>query len=169
MEKIKDFLYDISDFVFSLLIILIIFLVVSWKLTDTMQVQWFSTLGKDAATVDFNEDTTPNLDNIGDQTDTTVEETTDVSETETTPEDPPEETSDDTIIEVKDVDFEIAPGSPGFKIATNLEAQGLISSVDDFIQKLDELNLGNRLRAGTFKLNTGMTVEEIIKTLAGQN
>jgi len=46
MEKVKDFLYDISDFVFSLLIIMIIFLVVSWKLTDTMQVQWFSNLGK---------------------------------------------------------------------------------------------------------------------------
>lgn len=167
MEKVKDFLYDISDFVFSLLIIMIIFLVVSWKLTDTMQVQWFSNLGKDTATVEFTDEATPSLDNIGDQTDTTpVDTETDTTETETTT--PVEETEDTSVVEIKDVEFEITPGSPGFKIATNLEADGLIDSVDEFIQKLDELGLGNKLRAGKFKLNTGMTVEDIIKTLAGQ-
>lgn len=168
MEKVKDFLYDISDFVFSLLIIVIIFFVVSFKLTDTMQVHFFTNLGKDATT-DLADATVPSLDDIDNNPVNLPEETTDVTppveeETETEDTTPAE----DTVVEIKDVNFEIAPGSPGFKIATNLESAGLIQNVDEFISKLDELNLGNKLRAGTFKLNTGMTVEEIIRTLAGQ-
>ncbi len=167
MEKVKDFLYDISDFVFSLLIILIIFLVVSWKLTDTMQVSWFTNIGRDDVAVEFNDESTPTLDDIGTTPGDTV---IDITPEETTPDEttPPDDTTENTVVEIKDVTFVIEPGSPGFKIATNLESEGLIESVDVFIQKLDELNLGNKLRAGNFKLNTGMTVEEIIKSLAGQ-
>ena len=167
MEKVKDFLYDISDFVFSLLIILIIFLVVSWKLTDTMQVSWFTNIGRDDVAVEFNDASTPTLDDIGT---TPGDQVIDITPEETTPDEttPPDDTTDNTVVEIKDVTFVIEPGSPGFKIATNLESEGLIESVDVFIQKLDELNLGNKLRAGNFKLNTGMTVEEIIKSLAGQ-
>lgn len=169
MEKVKDFLYDISDFIFSLLIIVIIFLVVSFKLTDTMQVHFFSNLGKDSST-DLSDATTPSLDDIDGNPVTTPDDTTEVvlpvEEEPEEEETPPVE--EETIVEVKDVAFEIAPGSPGFKIATNLEAAGLIENVDVFISKLDELNLGNKLRAGTFTLNTGMSVEEIIRTLAGQ-
>ncbi len=41
MNKVKDFLYDISDLVFSLLIIAVIFFIVSLKLSDTMKdVPW---------------------------------------------------------------------------------------------------------------------------------
>ncbi|MCH4890386.1 endolytic transglycosylase MltG [Acidaminobacter sp. JC074] len=167
MEKVKDFLYDISDFVFSLLIIAIIFFVVSFKLTDTMQVHFFSNLGRDTA-VDMTDATQPSLDDLDGEVVTTPEVTPVEEETlpEETVTDPVEETP--VVVEIKEVEFEIAPGSPGFKIATNLESAGLIDDVDVFIQTLDDLNLGNKLRAGTFKLNTGMTVEEIIKALAGQ-
>lgn len=37
-ERIKDFFYDISDILVSLLIIAVIFLAVSWKISDTLQV-----------------------------------------------------------------------------------------------------------------------------------
>lgn len=166
MEKVKDFLYDISDFIFSLLIILIIFLVVSWKLTDTMQVQWFTNIGRGDVAVEFTDDSTPSLDDI----DTSLDEVIDITPTEdeTVDETPVEEDPVEEVVEIRDVTFVIDPGSPGFRIATNLETEGLIDSVDEFIQKLDELNLGNKLRAGDFKLNTGMTVEEIIRALAGQ-
>lgn len=167
MEKVKDFLYDISDLFFSLLIIAIIFIVVSWKLTDTMQVSWFSNLTRDdSAVADFNDASTPSIDDINTVIDTTPEDTV----TEIIPEDTDTTETDDTtqVVEIKEVSFTVDPGSPGYKIATNLEAQGLIDSVDSFIQKLDEMNLGNKLRAGNFKLNTGMTVEDIINVIAGQ-
>ena len=166
MEKVKDFLYDISDLFFSLLIIAIIFIVVSWKLTDTMQVSWFSNLTRDNSEIaDFNDVSTPSIDDINTVIDTTPEDTA----SEIVPEDTTTETEDTTqVVEIKDVSFTVDPGSPGYKIATNLEAKGLIDSVDSFIQKLDEMNLGNKLRAGNFKLNTAMTVEEIINVIAGQ-
>ena len=37
-EKIKDFLYDISDIFLSLLIIGLIFFAVSWKISDTLSI-----------------------------------------------------------------------------------------------------------------------------------
>lgn len=165
MEKIKDFLYDISDLFFSLLIIAIIFIVVSWKLTDTMQVSWFSNFGSDNTVADFNDDSRASLDDINKVVDT-IPDTTIVEvvpEDETTPEEIIPE-----VVEAKDVTFTVSPGSPGYRIATELEAQGLIEDVDTFIQTLDDLSLGNKLRAGNFNLNTGMTVEEIINVLAGQ-
>jgi len=165
MEKVKDFLYDISDLFFSLLIIAIIFIVVSWKLTDTMQVSWFSNLTRDdSAVADFNDASTPSIDDINTVIDTTPEDTV----TEVVPEDTTDVEDVTEVVEIKDVSFTVDPGSPGYKIATNLEAEGLIDSVDSFIQKLDEMNLGNKLRAGNFKLNTGMSVEEIINVIAGQ-
>jgi len=139
--------------------------VVSWKLTDTMQVSWFSNLARDdSAVADFNDASTPSIDDINTVIDTTPEDTV----TEVVPEDTTEAEDVTEVVEIKDVSFTVDPGSPGYKIATNLEAEGLIDSVDSFIQKLDEMNLGNKLRAGNFKLNTGMNVEEIINVIAGQ-
>lgn len=166
MEKVKDFLYDISDLFFSLLIIAVIFIVVSWKLTDTMQVSWFSNFGREDS-ISFDDNSTASLEDIN----TVVDNTPDTTVTEIEPveeEETPVEVEETEVVEIKDVTFTVSPGSPGYRIATNLEAQGLIDSVDTFIQTLDDLNLGNKLRAGDFKLNTGMTVEEIIKVLAGQ-
>jgi len=166
MEKVKDFLYDISDLFFSLLIIAVIFIVVSWKLTDTMQVSWFSNFGREDA-ISFDDNSTASLDDIN----TVVDNTPDTTVTEIEPveeETTPVVEEETEVVEIKDVTFTVSPGSPGYRIATNLEAQGLIDSVDTFIETLDDLNLGNKLRAGDFKLNTGMSVEEIIKVLAGQ-
>lgn len=161
MNTIKNFLYDISDLFLSLLIIGIIFLVVSWKLTDTMAVSWFSNIG-DIATTDLElaEATTPETSVLPPP----VEEIPQVEEVpiEVEPENEIE------IIEIKDVTFTVAPGSTGYKIAKNLKNDSLIADVDEFLLKLEDLGLGSKLRAGDFKLNTGMNVEEIIHVLAGQ-
>lgn len=160
MERVKDFLYDVSDLFFSLLIIGIIFFIVSWKLTDTMAVTWFSNIDDNAPVAELPIDTTPIVDDIvvEDETDPVVE---DVVEDETEP-------VQEEVVEIQDVNFEVSPGSTGYKIAVKLQEEGLIEDVDSFIQTLGDLGLGNKLRAGNFKLNTGMTVEEIIKKLAGQ-
>lgn len=156
MERVKDFLYDVSDLFFSLLIIGIIFLVVSWKLTDTMAVTWFSNIDSDDTVAELPIDTTPDIEEVVIPVEEDLEPVEEVVE-------PVEE-----VIEVRDVSFEVTPGSTGYKIAVKLEEEGLISDVDVFIQTLGDLGLGNKLRAGTFKLTTTMTVEEIINKLAGQ-
>lgn len=160
MNTIKNFLYDISDLVLSLLIIGIIFVVVSWKLTDTMAMSWFQNIDNTEITdLEFAEVTTPESEIILPAEDP---EETPVEVVEVDPENEIE------IIEVKDVTFTVEPGSTGYRIAKKLQEETLISDVDEFLLKLDELGLGSKLRAGNFKLNTGMTVVEIINTLAGQ-
>lgn len=163
MEKIKDFLYDISDLFFSLLIIGIIFFVVSWKLTDTMSVSWFSNINQDdIANLEFADVTTPEDDILNDGDSSGI--------VEVVPEDPvvEEPVVEEPVVEIRDVAFVVADGSTGYRIATTLAEEGLIEDADAFLQKLGEMKLGNKLRAGTFKLNTGMTIEEIINKLAGQ-
>lgn len=162
MERVKDFLYDISDLFFSLLIIALIFFVVSLKLDATMVDTWFS--GKtstETQTLEFEESTPPDLNNpITDPNTVTPGDTVDPVE--------PDEPVDVPVVEIRDVRFEILPGTSGYQIAAKLESEKLIASIDEFTQKLGEMQLGNKLRAGVHQLNTGMTVEEIILKLSGQ-
>jgi len=162
MERVKDFLYDISDLFFSLLIIALIFFVVALKLNDTMGNTWFSNISSsdDAKSLDHIDVTTPDLNKpIVDLDPVTPVEPEEPIETE----EPTEE-----VVELRDVNFEIAMGSPGYTIATKLKGEQLISDVDEFLQTLADMKLGNSLRAGTHKLNTGMSIEEIILKLSGQ-
>lgn len=164
MNKIKDFLYDISDLVLSLLIIGIIFMVVSWKLTDTMAISWFSNINDaDIAELEFTDVTPPDISVlepstdedailVDDQTDASIADENEVIE----------------IIEIKDRDFTISSGSSGYKIAKQLKDNNLITDVDEFLLTLDDLGHSSKLRSGTFKLNTGMNVVEIINKLTGQ-
>lgn len=159
MEKVKDFLYDISDLFFSLLIIGVIFFVVSWKLTDTMSVTWFSNIDKDVINeLEFGDITTPDDSQIIETEDPVVEEPIVEEPVEVEPEEP--------IVEIQEIDFTIERGNTGYQIAVRLEENGLIDNVDDFLAKLGEMDLGNSLQADTFTLNTGMTIEEIILKLA---
>lgn len=160
MERIKDFLYDISDLFFSLLIIGLIFFVVSLKLNDTMADTWFSNINQsDIDAVEFEDIEAPNLE-LPLEEDDLVSDVDEPVEVIDEP-DPP-------ISEVKEVTFEILPGTSGYKIATNLKSNQLIQDIEVFIQTLDEMKLGNKLRAGSHKLSTDMTVEAIILKLTGQ-
>jgi len=159
MERVKDFLYDISDLFFSLLIIGIIFFVVSFKLTDTMSVSWFSNIDTpEIADIELPDATTP-IDN----------EVVEVvpEEEEVVPEEE-EAVPEEEVAEIRDVAFVIESGSVGYTIAKNLLAEELILDIDEFLQTLSDMGLGNKLQAGTFSLNTGMTTEEIIRILARQ-
>ncbi len=182
MEKLKNFAYDISDLLFSLIIIAIIFAVVSWKLTDVMQINWFSNINENPIEIDESM-TASSLDKINNLpaneptvSDTTVTEVTEVSEvnetttTDTEEKKPEAEATTETnkTSEGKNITFTVKSGSTGYKIAKNLKNQGIIDDVNTFIKKLDEMKLANKLRSGKFKLNTNMSLEEIIKILAGK-
>lgn len=162
MEHVKDFLYDISDLFFSLLIIALIFFVVAMKLDDTMSQTWFSNIKSDTSlSLDHIDASTP--DSTTPVIDITPDPTTDV-ETPVEPETPIEV----PVVEVRTVNFDIPSGSSGYQIASKLQAQGLIETTDEFLHVLAERDAERQLHAGSHKLNTGMTVEEIIKKFTGQ-
>lgn len=196
MEKIKDIIYDISDIVVSLLIVAVIFIIVSWKLSDSMS---FNDMGSKYAKNDPKNSTQTEqpagtTDGSADGTDATDAEVITVDPTKpqnntgtaattgttgstdggkptgTTPAgtQPTTPTTTPTVAAGKDVVLEIPSGASGFSIAKQLKEKGLITDTSAFIKRVEELKLGVKLRSGSFTLKTGMTMDQVIYKLTGQ-
>ncbi len=170
-EKIKDFLYDISDIFVSLLIIGVIFYAVSWKISDTLR-------------ADINEPLAPATEAIGTteasiivtpidpeaSTESGSEASTEVT-TEAATEAPtqaatqaPTQAPQKLVLE----NFVVTEGELGYTIGKNLEAQGFVTSADNFVQRLIQMGYDSKLRSGTFKLDKKDSLDVIIKVLAGE-
>lgn len=171
MERVKDFFFDLSDILISLLIIAVILFVVTWKLSDTMPLD-FALLQADQETeAPTEEDKTPTIpigttENAG----TPTEEVTQPTDaTEPPPAETPSEPAPTPPVEtVKVITVTIPEGSTGNSIAKILASNGLISDIAAFNKKVEDIGLGGKLRAGTFKLSTDMSDETIAKTISGQ-
>lgn len=64
------------------------------------------------------------------------------------------------------VEFVVEQGTPIKTIAKNLKKAGLIKYDGMFVHKVKSMDYDNMLKYGTFELNTGMCMEDIIKALA---
>lgn len=67
-----------------------------------------------------------------------------------------------------DVKIVIPPGSAGITIAKILKEQGIIADTKAFISRVDALKMGPKLKAGTFTIKAGSTVDDVINTIAGK-
>ena len=65
-----------------------------------------------------------------------------------------------------EVEFVVEQGTPLKTIAKNLKKEGLIKYDGMFVRKVKSMDYDNMLKYGTFELNTGMCMEDIIKELA---
>ncbi|GAB6107935.1 hypothetical protein [Fusibacter bizertensis] len=169
-EKIKDFLYDISDIFLSLLIIGLIFFAVSWKISDTLSIDIDApdtTITTEATTegsaivvtpVESTEATIETSE--GETTEATTEGTTEAATEATT-----QATTEAGVLEK----FVVSDGELGYTIGKHLEEQGFVNNSDDFVKRLIELGYDSKLRAGTFKLSKTDSLDTIIKILAGQS
>lgn len=61
--------------------------------------------------------------------------------------------------------FEVEMGSAGSEIAENLKQKGLIPSEEQFLARLKQRELDTMLKAGTFTIPTGATVDQVIDAL----
>lgn len=197
MDKIKNFLYDISDMILSLIIIALIFYAVSWKISDTLSPDTdVSTnkppIAKTDATDKPSETTTPKPEDTN-----TVPTTpaTDSKDTETTtPKAETDQTKDTTTTEKPDTDktttdktttetpkdtsketptgelvvFTVESGATGYSIGKALEEKGFISNANDFTKRIIEQGVDNKLKAGDFKLANGDSLDTIINVLIGK-
>ncbi len=59
----------------------------------------------------------------------------------------------------------VPSGSSSYDIANILESNKLISNKSDFIEKAEEMNLSNKLRAGDFELSSNSSLENILTIL----
>ena len=190
IEKIKDILYDLSDIVVSLIIIAVIFVSVSWKISDTLDVNLKETLTNPTVEAETDPPVTviipeinPNgisdeiadptsensdpTDSTGNSSENTPESATDTTPpsdaTPSTPSEPETNTAPGTL-----VSFEVPEGATGYSIGKKLVSEGYVDDVDTFVNRLVALKLDNKLRAGTFKLSKSDSLDVIIKVLAGQ-
>jgi len=171
-EKIKDFLYDISDIFVSLLIIGVIFFAVSWKISDTLSVDIDAPLSpttESAETTEASIVVTP----VDSETSTEANseastEATTEAVTQPVTEAPTQAVTQPPVQNLVLENFVVSDGELGYTIGKNLEAQGFVKNADNFVQRLIEMGYDSKLRAGTFKLDKKDSLDVIIKVLAGE-
>lgn len=67
-----------------------------------------------------------------------------------------------------DVKVVIPAGSAGITIAKILKEQGIITDTKAFISRVDALKMGPKLKAGTFTIKAGSSMDDVIYTIAGK-
>ncbi|OPL07742.1 MAG: hypothetical protein AVO33_03670 [delta proteobacterium ML8_F1] len=152
MEKIKDLLYDVSDIALSLLLVAVIALSITYKITDAFTLSIFE---PDATTV------IPVSEQLAPPEEPSSE----------APPEEPVEPSEDEPVEITPptkVQFKIEQGMTGYNIANLLHEKGLIQSIDNFIARVEELKLGSKLRTGTYSVSSAIDMDELIYVIAGQ-
>lgn len=167
IDKLKDLIYDMSDVILSLLIIGMIFFVVSWKISDSMAFE-IAVPDKPAQSVELPDTEVAVLSPSEEaaQTETNLPASEEAGSSEAKP-----EGGDITVIEepaVQEITFEIKKGATGYSISKQLKELGLIEDTSAFLSRLDELELSNKLRQGTFTLKTDMSTDDIIYKLSGR-
>jgi len=184
LERLKDFLYDISDIMVSLLIIAIIFLSVSWKISDTLSFKLESGLGAPShinASENIPKDTADN-NTVSDEDDHVIniipDTTVNMPENEippssTDPADNTGETDSNLGSDTPDTPltfntFVVPSGASGYSIGQQLASEGYVDDGNTFVNRLVERELDRKLFAGEFKLSKQDDLDTIISVLTGQ-
>lgn len=173
MEKIKDLLYDLSDVFLSIIIIVLIFGVVSWKVSDVMKVPGVSVAQSENTYVSVTDETAkdnkievitlePSDDNTSTE-DVAIDTSTAVDTSTTTSDAKPVPTKKTFTINI-----EIPSGTTGFGISKILKSNGLITDTNEFLQLATKLELVNKMRSGTYELSSDMSMEQMIRKLTGR-
>ena len=178
MDKLKDFIYEISDLIFGGAVLLIIILISTYQLHG-----WFNislpeniekiipiSTGNDLNSTETNTEIAQN-NSSSEDTNKVPEASNDATnENEAPKEDNTNNTSSDTQTENKSAQAEvtirnisIAPGSSSDKVANALYENNIISSKENFISRLIELNAETKIKAGTFRIPSNASLDEVIK------
>ena len=176
MKKIKDLIYDYNDIFVAILILAAAAAIILWRVTDIMAYPEYLADKEQAhaADVDFSDvDLTPtNIDDFNE----TPEDVNTGAETEPGQTEPGQtepapagEQTDAPATPQTDSEgnyrVEIPKGSSAGGIARILADQGIISSEDEFLDKVDEMGATMKMKYGSYKIPQGSTLEEIINIL----
>ena len=149
LEKAKDILYNISDYIIMFTIILAIGLIIAWRL-DIL----------------FPQTTAMVEPNILEKVESTGSKTIEKPDTHarTKPvENEVVEKEEPTIVIVS-----IPKGTPSSNIGDILLDKNLINSTKEFEDKVKELDLEKNLRSGEYDIENPSSLEEIVKIIANQ-
>lgn len=159
-ERLKNFIYDISDIVIALLIIGVLFFSVSWKINNTLNIDLSHTDNRDVVVINPTTEIPTST-----MAETTTEEF--ISEETTTEAPIPSTTTASADLSEEYISFQISEGQLGHTIAQNLKNQGLISNVNEFVRRAFEMGVDSKLQIGTFKLKKTDDLDTILRILSG--
>lgn len=173
MNKLKDFLYEVSDLILAAIILTFMLSVVGWQLYGWFTPQDFSidynkpeeivitipkedSISNDSKTIDTSNSTTSSNESNQDQS----------KQVET----PPAEstnTKNNQIIQEENtlISFSISNGDSGYKIDSKLLDLGLIKQKGDFVNKIIELKLDSKIKIGDYQIKKGSSIEDIINQI----
>lgn len=152
LDKIKDILYDGTEYILMIAIIAAVALVINWRLD-----------GLFAMNAD-NSDKQVALDNesIVDDYNEYVKNTEDETPKEEETEDNEEVKETENVV----INVTIPSGALPNQIASILVSKGLVESKSEFIDKVVEMGVEKKLKSGTFKIAKGSSLEEIVNIIS---
>ncbi|KNF10157.1 putative periplasmic solute-binding protein [Gottschalkia purinilytica] len=163
IEKVKDFLYDATDYVLILLIVVVVAGVIGWKLdilfakgsddeniaSNTSKVE--KEISKESKSKNKNKDKNKNSDKKASNKN-----------------DKQDNKKTDKEVKKEVIPVTIPQGSLPPAIANILVEQGVISDKYEFLKKSQEMQLDTKLRSGYYEIEKGSSLETIIKVIAKQ-
>lgn len=174
-ERLKDFIYESMDYILILAIIVAVVSLIGWRLdilfnddavAKSPPVVSDETNGwtdeEDDDIGESNPDPTTNEDEEPTGEETDVADNPDVNTPDDTSDNTPDDTPDTITINIPD-------GTLPSGIGSILESNGLIESKNEFVLRAQSLGLDRKLKAGTFRIKTNSSLDEIIKILAQGN
>lgn len=156
VDKIKDILYDGTEYIIMIAIIAVVAFVINWRLDGlfAMNVENSDnniTIDNESAVNEYNE-----------YVKNTKEETPQEEKTEDNKEDDEKDAETKEVI----VNIVIPSGALPNEIANILVSNGLVESKSDFIDKVVEMGVEKKLKSGTFKIAKGSSLEEIVNIIS---
>jgi len=165
VDKARDVLYDSVDYIFMIVIVLLVVGVIGWRLDVLFAKDALESHPSGQVIVD-------NTGRVEDEPNQPPDELEVIVEGEDEPEDQEEPAQEPqnqpqqpaqpsaTIVQV-----EIPVGSMPGKIGLILEEQGLVTSSREFIAKAVELGLDTKLKSGTYNIQLGLPTEDVVRLL----
>ncbi len=156
INAIRDFLYNITDYGLIVTVILVMIVILGWRFDILMSKGIEKEVIKELPIIDDNETKEPeNPENPGDD----VQENPNTEQPSQEPEKPVENSGLIATINIPE-------GSFPSKIGDILINSNLIADKDEFLKRSVELGLDTRLRSGTFEIEVGTSLDNVIKIIA---
>lgn len=187
LEKLKDFLYDATDYIIMLVVVLVVAGIIGWRLEilfaeDTLEEQTekdkivASDKIEEDKKIEKDDEVTEDKETINEDEDKQDKKDTEDKDEKVENKDKKAKDKSDKKDEKKDenkdknsdkvITISIPEGSLSGAIADILLEEKLIADKDDFLKTAKDLNLETKLKPGKFEIKSNSTYEEILKILS---
>ncbi len=155
MNKIRDIIYNISDILVTLLIIIIALLLISWRVSAIMHYGTPDDSASTSSTTQSEQDagsTTQSEQDAGSADAENIDNSSDSVDA-------------DVNAPTGDVSFTVSANQTADSIGQALADAGLVADKQTFINAVNAAGAATRLKMGTFTIPAGSTPEQIVVIL----